>query len=185
MGAAKALLPFGPETMLQRVVRLAAEVVRPVVVVAAAGQELPELPPAIRIVRDRQPDRGPLEGLAVGLGTLAEKVDAAFVTACDVPLLKSEFIRRMIELSAGFDAAVPHIDGFDHPLAAVYRTHLLPQIEALLAADRLRPVFLLDQVRTRRITTDELTMADPDLRSLANVNSPADYEAALAEAGFC
>ena len=184
MGAAKASLPFGPETMLQRVVRLAGEVVRPVVVVAAAGQELPELPPTVNIVRDRQPDRGPLEGLAAGLRALAEEVDAAFVTACDVPLLNPALIRRMIELSAGFDAAVPQIDGFDHPLAAVYGAHLLPQIETLLATDRLRPAFLLDQVNTRRITTAELVIADPGLRSLVNVNSPADYEAALTEAGL-
>ncbi len=184
MGTAKASLPFGPETMLQRVVRLVGEVVRPVVVVAATDQELPELPPTVNVVRDRQPDRGPLEGLAAGLRSLAEEVEAAFVTACDVPLLEPALIRLMIELSADFDAAVPHIDGFYHPLTAVYRTHLLPQIETLLATDRLRPVFLLDQVNTRRISTDELTVVDPGLRSLINVNSPADYEAALVEAGF-
>jgi hypothetical protein len=38
------MLPFGPERMLQRVVRLLREVVRPVVGVAAEGQELPGLP---------------------------------------------------------------------------------------------------------------------------------------------
>ncbi|NQU22253.1 MAG: molybdenum cofactor guanylyltransferase [Candidatus Nealsonbacteria bacterium] len=185
MGTAKAMLPFGPETMLQRVVRLTSGVVRPVVVVAAADQELPELPRTVRIVCDRQPDRGPLEALVVGLRALAEEeVDAAFITACDVPLLNPALIRRIIELSAGFDAAAPHIDGFYHPLVAVYRTQVLPEAEALLAADRLRPALLFDRVHTRRITTAELTIADPNLRSLANVNSPADYEAALAEARF-
>ena len=41
MGLAKATLPFGPEAMLQRVVRLLGAVVRPIVVVAAPEQELP------------------------------------------------------------------------------------------------------------------------------------------------
>jgi len=41
MGVPKATLPFGPETMLQRVVRLLGTVVSPVVVVAAQGQPLP------------------------------------------------------------------------------------------------------------------------------------------------
>ncbi len=45
MGVPKATLPFGPETMLQRVVRLLGTVVSPIVVVAARDQELPELPP--------------------------------------------------------------------------------------------------------------------------------------------
>jgi len=49
MGAPKATLPFGPEAMLQRVVRLLATVVSPVVVVAARGQKLPELPAAVLV----------------------------------------------------------------------------------------------------------------------------------------
>jgi len=44
MGTPKALLPFGPETMLQRVVRILQEVVSPIVAVAAVGQQLPALP---------------------------------------------------------------------------------------------------------------------------------------------
>src|SRR3982750_1451674 len=47
MGYPKALLPFGPELMLQRMVRLLGEVVSPIVVVAAPEQELPELPPDV------------------------------------------------------------------------------------------------------------------------------------------
>ena len=40
MGVPKATLPFGLETMLQRVVRLLGTVVSPIVVVAAREQEL-------------------------------------------------------------------------------------------------------------------------------------------------
>jgi molybdopterin-guanine dinucleotide biosynthesis protein A len=152
--------------------------------VASPGQELPQLPPTVRVVRDRRPDRGPLEGIRAGLEALGEQGEAAYVTGCDVPLLVAGFVRRMIELAAGFDAAVPHVDGYDEPLAAVYRTGVLAHIEALLAADLLRPAFLFDRVRTRRITADELTDVDPGLESLANVNSPADYLAALARAGL-
>ena len=44
MGEPKATLPFGPETMLQRVVRLLGTVVSPIVAVAAREQVLPALP---------------------------------------------------------------------------------------------------------------------------------------------
>ena len=184
MGRSKVMLPFGPESMLRRVVRLLGESAEPVVVVAAAGQELPQLAATIRVVRDHRPNRGPLEGLRAGLEALRGQAEAVFVTGCDVPLLKPGFVRRMIELAHGYDVAVPHVDGHDEPLAAVYRTSVLPQAEALLAADRLRPAFLFDHVRTRRVMAAELTDVDPGLRSLANVNSPADYLAALAQAGF-
>jgi molybdopterin-guanine dinucleotide biosynthesis protein A len=184
MGRPKAMLPFGPESMLGRVVRLLGSVGEPVVVVASPGQELPQLPPTIRVVRDRRPDRGPLEGIRAGLDALGEQAEAAYVTGCDVPLLVPGFVERMIELLAGFDVAVPHVDGYDEPLAAVYRRSVLEHVEALLAADRLRPAFLFDRVRTRRVEADELTEIDPNLASLANVNSPADYVAALARAGL-
>lgn len=184
IGLPKLSLPFGPEVMLARVVRLVAEAVEPVVVVAAAGQELPPLRRSVLVARDRQEDRGPLEGLAVGLAALPAGVEAAFAAACDQPLLLPAFVRRVIELSGGYDAAVPCIDGVAEPLSAVYRTSVLPQIEALLAADLRRPAFLLDRVRTRWIRADELTGADPQLQSLVNVNSLADYQTALKLAGL-
>lgn len=187
MGRPKELLPFGPETLLQRVVRLVGEAVEALVVVASAGQELPELAPGVRVVRDHQPDRGPLEAIRTGLVALRNEpghAEAAFVCACDVPLLVPALVRRMIELAAGFDVALPHVAGRDQPLCAVYRTSTLAQIETLLAADRLRPAFLFDQVRTRRVTADELAEVDPNLASLANVNTPAEYSAALAQAGL-
>ena len=116
MGRPKVMLPFGPETMLQRVVRLLSRAVDVTVVVAAPDQELPDLPSSIILAHDRHPDRGPLEGLAVGLQTLGDRAEAAFVSACDVPLLKPALVRRKIELSAGHQIAVPHVGGFDHPL---------------------------------------------------------------------
>jgi len=184
MGAPKAMLPFGPETMLQRVVRLLTTVVSPIVVVGASGQELPELPPAVIVTRDEREARGPLEGLRAGLKSLPSQADAAYVTSCDVPLLVPAFVTRMIDLLGDHDIAVMEIDGFTHPLSAVYRREMLPRIESLLAEDRLRPAFLFDAVRTRRVKPEEMTSADPQLLTLRNLNTREDYLAALGEAGL-
>jgi len=184
LGRPKALLPFGPETMLKRVVRIVGEAAAPVVVVAAAGQELPDLPPGTLIARDRRPDRGPLEGIAVGLRALGDRVEAAFVTGCDAPLLLSAFVRRVIQLAAGFEVAVPAVGGRDEPLAAVYRVGVLPQAESLLAEDRLRPALFFDCVPTRRIAAEELADVDPTLQSLIGVNTPEQHLAALKRAGL-
>ena len=240
------MLPFGPETLLERVVRLLGQAVDVTVVVAAPGQKLPKLPASVVVAHDRHPDRGPLEGLAVGLRTLGDRafgrgegrgergeggggsgerpasrplslallpslapgpsplapdpwphaprpsplapgrspLVSAFVAACDVPLLVPALVRRMIELSAGHEIAVPHVGGFDQPLAAVYHLSVLPHVEALLEADRLRPAYLFDRVSTRRVTADELADVDPELQSLTNVNSPQEYLAVLERAGL-
>jgi molybdopterin-guanine dinucleotide biosynthesis protein A len=183
MGSSKALLPFGSETMLQRVVRLLGEVVSPIVVVAAADQDLPALPRDVIVTRDERDARGPLECLRAGLKALPPHVDALYVTSCDVPLLIPNFVRQMLELARGYDIAVTEIDGFTHPLSAVYRRATLPFVEDLLAKDRLRPAFLFELVKTRRVQPEEMT-ADPDLRTLRNLNTREDYERALADAGL-
>lgn len=180
MGTPKALLPFGSETMLQRVVRLLGSVVSPIVVVAATGQDVPALPASVILTRDEREDRGPLEGLRAGLKALPESVDAAYVTSCDVPLLVPAFVERLIELLGDFDIVVTEIDGFAHPLSAVYRRRTLPHAEALLAANRLRMVFLFDAVKTRRVQASDMTSADPQLLTLRNLNTPRDYQEALA-----
>jgi len=184
MGAPKATLPFGPETMLQRVVRLLGTVVSPIVVVAAREQSVPEVPADVKITHDEREQRGPLEGLRAGLKALPDSVDVAYITSCDVPLLEPAFVTRMVELLGDHDIAVMEIDGFPHPLSAVYRRDTLPYVEALLAKDRLRPVFLFDAVRTRRVRPEEMLSVDPQLRTLRNLNTREDYLAALADAGY-
>ena len=184
MGSSKALLPFGDETMLQRVVRLLGTVVSPIVLVAAPEQSLPELPRDVTVTRDEREGRGPLEGLRAGLKALPATVEMAYVTSCDVPLLVPAFVRHMIDLLGEHDIAVMDIDGFPHPLSAVYRRDTLPHVEALLAEDRLRPVFLFDAVRTRRVRPAEMTSADPELLTLRNLNTREDYVEALAKASL-
>ena len=184
MGRPKAWLPFGTEVLLQRVVRLVGAGVGggPVVVVAAPGQDLPPLPGSSAIVRDEVAGRGPLQGLAAGLAALPNPVEFAFATATDVPFLEPGWIGRLRELIGDDDLAIPHVDGYHHPLAALYRrATVLPAVRALLAADRLRPFFLVESVRSRVVVADELRGVDPGLRTLRNLNTPEDYERALGE----
>lgn len=186
MGRDKATLPFGSELMLQRVVRLVCEAVAPanVVVVAAPHQSLPVLPPEMIAARDGTAFRGPLQGIATGLRAIGNRADAVYVTACDVPHLQPAWIDRMFSLLGDCDVAVPNDGERMHPLAAVYRPRVLPIIENLLAADRLRPVFLFNEVPTRAVPTDVLRLVDPHLATLKNVNCPEDYDAALKTAGL-
>ena len=181
MGRPKALLPFVGETMLQRVVRILGEVVRPVVVVGAPDQELPTLPAGVTAVFDEEKGRGPLQGLAAGLAALRGQADAAYVSSCDVPFLKPAFVRRLIDLLGDYAICVPKVGAYHHPLAAVYRLDVAEAVNKLLGENRLRPTFLFDTVPTRIAMAAELVDVDRDFQSLRNLNSPEDYEAALRE----
>jgi molybdopterin-guanine dinucleotide biosynthesis protein A len=204
MGRDKATLPFGPECMLQRIVRLLSDVVerRSIVVVAAAGQALPTIPPDVVVARDVRPDRGPLEGLAAGLAVVPAGVEAVYVTSCDVPLLVPDFVRRLLTALDGlsadsegdeerrragalrYDVVVPWDGERHHPLAAAYRCTVLEQVRSLLAADRLRPRSLFELVRTLEVPAEDLRSVDPRLDTLRNLNTPEDYLAALRDAGL-
>ena len=184
MGLDKASLPFGDETMLARVARLLAQVVDPLVVVAAPDQKLPEVAVPVTVVFDRAKDQGPLEGLAAGMEALSDRVDAVYATSCDVPLLAVDFVRLVIASLANHDVAVPRDDRYFHPLAAAYRVSVLPHIESLLSQAQRRPVYLFDKVDTLEISTTTLTTADPELLSLRNLNCPKDYVDALDMAGL-
>ena len=182
MGRPKALLPFGNEFLLQRVVRLMSQCAQPIVVVAAPQQDLPDLPGHVLLARDRRPDRGPLEGLLAGLECLAPHAEAAYVTSCDVPLLSTRFVQHLIHLLTDeFDVVVPFERGrFHHPLAAVYRTDVRSLVAELLEQNERRAAALLDRVRTRRLDTESLRAVDPELHSLMNLNHWEDYQQALA-----
>ena len=181
MGRDKATLPFGPEFLLQRIVRTLGQIIAPadMVVVAADGQVLPPLAPEIRVVTDRRPDRGPLEALSVGLGELRPDIEAAFVTGCDFPLLTTPFVRRLFELLGQAEIAVPNDGTRRHCLTAVYRPRVLPTIDRLLSANRLKVQDLLALCACRDVSPDELRDVDPNLHSLLNINTPEQYQAAL------
>lgn len=184
MGRPKFSLPFGDEFLLQRVCRILSEVVAPIVVVAAADQQLPVLPSEVLIVRDEYDSLGPLAGIATGLNALRDDVDAAFVTSCDAPLLRPQFIQRLIESLGDHDVAAPTDGQYDHVLAAVYRTSQADAARRLLAEERRRPLFLLDESNSLRIHVDELRSVDPKLDSLRNMNTPEDYEEVLRMTGL-
>lgn len=184
MGRPKFSLPFGEEVLLQRVCRILSEVVSPIAVVAAADQDLPPLPDELLIVRDEYDSLGPLAGIATGLDALREQADAAFVTSCDAPLLQPDFVRRLIDLLNDHNVAAPTDGQYDHVLAAVYRTKLADHARRLLAEERRRPLFLLDETNSLRVHVDDLRSVDPCLDSLRNMNTPEDYDEILQLAGL-
>ena len=186
MGRDKATLPFGPEMMLQRVIRLISEVVdtQRIVVVAAAEQALPPLPGSVTVTHDERQGRGPLKGLSAGLAAIPHDVGAVYVTSCDVPLLVPAFVTRMFELLDNHEIAVPVEEERFHPLSAVYRTSISEQVHRLLLADRLRLRFLFEESDTRFVPAEELRSVDPQLRTLINLNDPDDYQSTLKPPGL-
>jgi molybdenum cofactor guanylyltransferase len=192
MGTPKAALEWHGSTLLRRTAGIVARACGgPVVVVRAQGQELPALPAGILVVDDPREGKGPVQGIAAGLAAMRGHADIAFVCSTDMPFLHPAFIRRVLRVlgdSESTDVALPLARGFRQPLAAAYRVSLAEIAERLVKEDRLRPAFLFGECAVQELDDEALrkdpvlAALDPDLDSVVNVNTPADYQAALARA---
>src|SRR5262245_13191180 len=175
MGQPKALLPFDGEPLIAHVVRSLTQMFAEAVVVAAPEQELPVLPAAL--VRDEIAYQGPVSGIYHGLNASTKEI--CFVTSCDAPFLNPRLISYLFSQSSDYDVVVPFWQERFQPLHAVYRSSVAPLLKEQPARGELRPIFLYDKVRTRKVREEEIRRLDPEGLSLLNMNSPADYDAAL------
>ena len=175
MGRAKALLPFAGEPLISHIVRKLKLLFPQVIVVAAPGQELPPL--NSDVVRDEVAHQGPVGGISYGMQACDHPI--CFVTSCDAPFLSVPLITHLLSQISDYDVVVPIWEERLQPLHSAYRTSVLPAFREQLKRNELRPIFLYDKVRTRKISEDEIRRIDPDGLSFLNMNTPEDYETAL------
>ena len=190
----KAALMVDGESLLARVCRVLATVAD-VVVVAAPGQLLPELPPGIDLILDREPDRGPLvairDGLAHAIAIRRPSPRVALLAACDLPWITEGLARGLIDAvgDSGGRWAVPMIDGHPQVLLSALSVDLWPAFEQAAAGDRpslrdlLARLAAHDPDAVRMISPAELAAWTGDLRAFADVDTPADLEG-LGPRGF-
>jgi molybdenum cofactor guanylyltransferase len=175
MGRPKSLLLFDGEPLIVHIVRALKRMFAETVIVAAPDQELPDLPAIL--VRDEVAYQGPVGGIYYGLK--ASRGKFCFVTSCDVAFLNYALIAHVTSQISSYDVVVPFWEDRFQPLHAVYRTSVLPLLKEQLDRGELRPVYLFDKVRTRKIVEDEIRRFDPEGLSFFNMNTPDDYERAL------
>ncbi|MFO1030708.1 MAG: molybdenum cofactor guanylyltransferase [Planctomycetota bacterium] len=186
MGRPKEWLPFGNEPLLVRTCRVVAGCADPVLVVARdVTQHLPPLPPEVELLTDERREAGPLAGLVQGMRHLVERHrfdtrDAVLLTGCDQPFLTTEFLAGLTARLDEHSLVMPRRDGHLQPLAAVYRFDLLPAATRLLASGSGTPRDLAAHGSVRVLDGADLEVLDPDGNCLGNVNTPEEYERALA-----
>lgn len=174
MGRDKASLRFGSETLLERMLRLVAEVTPRIVVAAAPGQVVPAGPV---VCQDVSAESGPVPALLDAAGHL--DTDLVCVVACDMPLLQPSLLSALVDWSAGWDAAVPVV-GRRVPTCAVYARGALLAARAQLGDARNKSLLaVLELMRVRDVGEELLRSVDPTLASFTPCNTPEEYAKAL------
>ena len=130
-------------------------------------------------VADVYPQWGALGGLHAALAACTR--EWAIVVACDLPFVTAELFLFLAEFRLDHDGVVPiQSDGRPQPLAAFYRVDPCRQrATELIEAGLRRPLDLLDAVKTRWVSFDDLRNLDQSGRFFVNINTPSDYYEAM------
>jgi molybdopterin-guanine dinucleotide biosynthesis protein A len=124
---------------------------------------------------------GALTGLSTALRAMAGA--RALVVGCDMPFIRKELARHVIELAeqAAEDVIVaPRWRRGLEPLLSVYPASALPAVDEILKAGSQRLNDLLERSPLRVVEADEVARLDPEGLSFFNVNTPDDLVAAEA-----
>jgi molybdopterin-guanine dinucleotide biosynthesis protein A len=115
---------------------------------------------------------GPVGGIFTALTAMPD--DAGFFVACDMPFLKRELIRHIVEKRGNFDVVVPRISGKMETLHALYDKRCLPAIRRRIDSREYQVFRFFSEVSVRYVNEDEIRRFDPELRSFLNINKPQE-----------
>jgi molybdopterin-guanine dinucleotide biosynthesis protein A len=167
-GEAKALIELGGRRIVERVVAAIAPVVDDMLVVTNTPESYAFL--GLPMVGDVFPDHGSLGGIYSGLKAAAG--DVAFTVACDMPFLRADVARLVVDRAAAADVVIPRVGEQLETMHAAYAKACLPSMEERLRAGRLKIIGFFDAVRVLEIPeADVRRIADPAVVFM-NVNTP-------------
>jgi len=171
MKSNKALLPFQGELFIERIYRQLASIFPDIILVTNTPELYSFLP--CPTVADIFPGRGSLAGIHAGLSN--SKTPYIFAVACDMPLLNTALIRRLVASIHDQDIVIPEGSEGLEPLHAIYGKEALPVMEEALARSRVKIVDCCERLRSTILARDVVAEIDPEFLSFRNINTPEEY----------
>ena len=168
MGRDKALLPFAGATLLESVARQVLEAAGSVAVVGRPA-EYARL--GLPVLDEDFPGCGPLSGIEAALRQMS--ADWAQITACDMPGVNADWLRRLIALARTSDSAAvvtSNGGGRCEPLLAIYHAKLHGDVRKALTRGNFS---VRDLIAGWPVEFAEATSSDLS----GNVNTPEEWAA--------
>ncbi|MUV39825.1 Molybdenum cofactor guanylyltransferase [Lentibacillus sp. JNUCC-1] len=175
MGKNKAVLPFGNETVIERIADQM-ETYDEWFVIANDADQYQFL--GCPVYGDYYIDQGPLAGIEAALSHSVHNVCA--VTACDTPFADRRVYDLLLEQINTCDVVIPIYNGRMHPLSGVYSKSVLPVIRQQLTHNERKIRSFFDHVHVQYVS--DLTVLPKDIVDwhFFNMNTPEEYETARA-----
>ena len=197
MGANKALMQLGSDSLIEHVIRRMRHVVDELLLITNSPAEYTHL--HVPMHGDIIPDTGALGGIYTGLTHASQ--DTVLCVACDSPFLNPNLLVYLASVLGEYDAVMPYTysrrqmpscrnkeTGVTNPsdngqvtlqtLCAAYSKRCLPIIESMLRESELRVHALQERAHIKRISPEVWQAFDPEGMSFFNINTPEDFESA-------
>lgn len=168
-GENKALLSAGGKTVIGRIVNVLERVFREIIISTNTPGEYRFL--NLKSFSDYFEEKGPLAGIHSSL--LNSRTEKIFVVSCDMPLIRDEYVRRIISRGSESEITVASVNSRIQPLFGVYSKSLLPEITRILT----------DNTNKNYSVKRLLDVSDTEILEIANagfafsnINNKEDYQ---------
>jgi molybdopterin-guanine dinucleotide biosynthesis protein A len=175
-GMEKYFFTYKGKSFLSHLIEALSDVTQEIIIIARDQDQCSRFVdiPNIRITSDRIRGIGPLGGIIAGVEEA--EGDLVFITACDMPCIRSDVVEHLFSSIGDADAAVPYWnDEMFEPLHAVYRKDTLRKYIETHTSYSLR--YMIKSINTVYVPINEIREIDPTLQSFTNINDLTDLQA--------
>jgi molybdopterin-guanine dinucleotide biosynthesis protein A len=204
MGRDKALVDFGGQPLIQRVIQRIRPMCSSLVIVANDTHAYEQF--GVPVIPDIFPGKGPLGGIYSALRAAREP--HVLAVACDMPFLNRNLLQYLYSISGSYDVVIPRAHDLSsktphaggqaapnperklakdvdfHPMHGVYSKQCVQAMETRLQSGDLRLVSFVEEVQARIVGPEEIDRFDPRHLSFFSINTPIDLQIAQALQGL-
>jgi molybdenum cofactor guanylyltransferase len=162
----------------KRMIEHAIETITPLcqdIIVVTSKEQLENILSAglnVKVIVDIYPGRAALGGIYTGLSQA--ETFYSLIVACDMPFLDTTLLNYMLGLIQGFDIVVPKVENKIELLHGIYSKNCIEKIKEMIDHNDLQVLKLLELVKTRYVTDEEVNKYDPKHLSFFNINTQND-----------
>ena len=188
MGVNKSFMKIGSQTVIE----IISEIVKPLFEKVILITDTPDKYSLLNLITysDIYLNKGPLGGIHAGLTRAA--TDKIFVITCDVPLMKPEMIKYIVDYPSEKPVKVARAGGFVQQLCGVYSKPVLPAAEIILNEEMTKNETQVPEQKNRKcMVLNLLNRVDAEIINpennfpgfnpewFINMNTPDDFELVL------
>lgn len=151
MGREKGFVNFLGKPMIEHII----DAIKPIckkIIISANNRDYESF--GYPVVSDHFRDTGPSAGIIQGL--IKSKTETNLIVPCDMPLLSSLFLQRLITLSDSYDITVTVFEDQVQPLCGVYKKYIVEELELLVKNGEKSMIGLIDHFKTNYVYDNDL-----------------------------